>query len=74
MAITITLYDIDEDAASSWARENCPSFEGWLVYNHSDNWLNLDDDQEWYIKYDFEFNNEQEALMFQLRWQGTNET
>jgi hypothetical protein len=74
MAITVTLYDIDEDAAWKWARDNCPSFGGWLVYNYTDNWLNLDDDQEWYVKYCVEFVNEQEALMFQLRWQGTNET
>jgi len=30
----------------------------------------LDDDIEWFIRYEFEFTDEQEAMMFQLRWQG----
>jgi hypothetical protein len=70
MSVTITLYDIDEDAASSWARNNCPSFSGWMVYNNTDPWLGLDADYEWEVKYEFEFYNEQEAMLFQLRWQG----
>jgi hypothetical protein len=35
MAI-VTLYDIDEDAASKWAIENCPTFEGWLITENAD--------------------------------------
>lgn len=71
MAI-ITLYDIDEGTLSDWARANCPSFVSWLIYENSDafGFVNLDDENEWMIRYEFEFNNEQDAMLFQLRWQG----
>ncbi len=68
MAVVV-LFDIDESAAAEWARENCASFAGWYVYEADI--LPLDDDElEWYIKYEFEFSDEHEAMMFQLRWQG----
>lgn len=71
MAI-VKLYDIDEDALSNWAIENCPSFRGWLIYENSDafTFQYLDEDAEWIVRYEFEFTDEQEALLFQLRWQG----
>ena len=71
MAI-ITLYDIDEKAASDWAKENCSSFRAWLVSENQDEWiwLNIDDEPEWRVRYEFEFDDNHEAMMFQLRWQG----
>jgi len=71
MAI-ITLYDIDEDTLSRWAIKNCPSFQGWLIYENSDafGFVNWDDEAEWMIRYEFEFANDREAMLFQLRWQG----
>jgi hypothetical protein len=71
MAIVV-LYDIDEDKISRWAIENCPSFIGWLIYENSDafSFVDLDDETEWMVRYEFEFVNEQEAMLFQLRWQG----
>jgi hypothetical protein len=71
MAVTITLYDINELAASEWAIKNCPSFRGWLIYDNNDPFAYLDlDEREWLISYEFEFEDEQEAMLFQLRWQG----
>jgi len=71
MAI-VEFYDIDENTLSNWAMTNCPSFCGWLIYENSDafGFVNLDEDQGWMIRYEFEFADEQEALFFQLRWQG----
>lgn len=70
MAI-ITLFDIDEEAASRWAIEHCPSFCGWLIYDNDDPWVFVNlDDVEWKIRYEFEFADDHEAMMFQLRWQG----
>jgi hypothetical protein len=71
MAI-VTLYDIDEHAASSWAIENCPTFEGWLITENSDafGFTMWYEDSEWNLKYEFEFFDELEAMLFQLRWQG----
>lgn len=71
MAI-VKLYDIDEDTLSNWAIENCPSFRGWLIYEHSDafGFVNWDDEAEWLVRYEFEFADDQEAMLFQLRWQG----
>jgi len=68
MAI-VTLYDINEDTLSDWARNNCGSFVCWYVTDN-DTFSMLDDDIEWFIRYEFEFTDEQEAMMFQLRWQG----
>ena len=68
MAI-VELYDIDEDILSKWAIANCSSFCGWLIYENSDafGFVNLDEDTDWMIRYEFEFGNEQDALLFQLR-------
>jgi hypothetical protein len=70
MAI-VSLYDIDEDALSRWAMVNCSSFAGWLIYENSESLsFNGHDDVDWYIRYEFEFADEQEAMLFQLKWQG----
>jgi hypothetical protein len=50
-----------------WARDNCPSFGAWYVYEDSIN--NIDTD-EWNTEFRFTFSDERDALMFQLRWQG----
>jgi hypothetical protein len=71
MAI-VKLYDIDEETLSNWATTNCPSFQGWLIYENSESWMSFDSDsdEEWAIRYEFEFADDQEALLFQLKWQG----
>jgi len=71
MAI-VTLYDIDEDQLREWAVENCPSFSNWLIYTNKDafSFFEQEDDPVWQVRYEFEFNNEQDAILFQLRWQG----
>jgi hypothetical protein len=71
MAI-VTLYDIDELLISDWAIKNCPSFVGWLIYENSDafGFVNWDDEIGWMLRYEFEFTDDQEAMLFQLRWQG----
>ena len=71
MAI-VSLYDIDEDTLSRWAMANCASFRGWLIYENSEalGFVNWDDETEWYVRYEFEFTDEQEAMLFQLKWQG----
>ena len=63
MAI-VTLYDVDEVNISTWARKNCPSFLCWLVYESQD--IN----EEWYMQYNFEFGDEHDAMLFQLKWAG----
>lgn len=65
----IKLYDIDEEELSSWAKKNCSSFVGWYIFEN-DPFALLDDDVDWAVRYEFEFTNEQEAMLFQLRWQG----
>jgi len=50
-----------------WARDNCPSFGAWYIYEDSFN--NIDRD-EWNTEYRFTFSNEKDAILFQLRWQG----
>lgn len=71
MAI-VTLYDINEDELTNWAMKNCPSFVSWLIYENSEalSFIGYDDEVEWYVRYEFEFTNDQEAMLFQLRWQG----
>jgi hypothetical protein len=71
MAI-VTLYDVDELLASAWAIDNCPSFVGWLIYENEDALLltYIDEEPDWKIRYEFEFTDEHEAMIFQLRWQG----
>lgn len=68
MAI-VTLYDIDEDTLSDWARANCPSFISWYI-TENDPFAVLEPDCEWATRYKFEFTDEREALLFQLKWQG----
>jgi hypothetical protein len=71
MAI-VKLYDIDEDTLSKWAIAHCASFCGWLIYENSDAFafVDWDDETEWFIRYEFEFADEHEAMLFQLKWQG----
>jgi len=68
MAI-ITLYDINEIEVADWARKNCSSFVSWFVYEN-DELAWADDELDWYMRYEFDITNEQEAMMFQLRWEG----
>jgi hypothetical protein len=63
MAI-VTFYDINEETVSTWARKNCPSFVCWLVYESTDL------DETWLLRYEFEFTDNHDAMLFQLRWQG----
>ena len=51
---------------------NCSSFVGWLIYENGEalSLIGYDDDIDWYIRYEFEFADEQEAMLFQLKWQG----
>jgi hypothetical protein len=71
MAIVI-LYDINEFEVSSWARINCASFVSWLIYENEDALLltYIDEGPDWKIRYEFEFTDQYEAMIFQLRWQG----
>lgn len=71
MAI-VKLYDIDEAKLSKWALKNCPSFCGWILYENYDafGFVNLDEGQDWMVRYEFEFGDEQDAFIFQLRWEG----
>jgi hypothetical protein len=62
--IKIKLFDVPDDIEIGlWAHENCPSFTGWVVIGGE----TLDD---FLTTYKFYFNNEQDAVLFQLRWQG----
>jgi|LakMenEpi03Aug12_release.lakeMendotaPanAssembly.Ray.scaffolds.fasta_scaffold05584_25 hypothetical protein len=65
MTTWVKISNIDEDVVVSWAKENCPSFCSWLIYDHSK--LLLDDD-EIACCYEFEFYNEQDAVLFVLTW------
>ena len=63
--ITVTLIDIPNDVEIGiWAKEHCPSFTGWVEVGVSPErlWNN-------YIYY---FEEEKDVVLFQLRWQGTN--
>lgn len=66
---TVILYDINESAVADWARKNCSSFVAWLVYEN-DELTFFADDPEWCTRYEFDITDEQEAMMFQLKWQG----
>lgn len=65
---TIIFYDINETVLVDWARENCAGFTGWLVYSNQD--IEWDDDLEWSVRYEFEFDNDHDAMIFRLRWDG----
>lgn len=71
MAITtVTLMNLSPDREREivwWARDNCPSFGAWYIYEDSFN--NIDKD-EWNTEYRFTFGDEQDSMIFQLRWQG----
>ena len=70
MAI-VKLHDIDENSLSEWAIENGPSCRGWLIYENPDAFsFDIDDENLWMIRYEFEFADERDAILFQLRWQG----
>ncbi len=71
MAIVI-FYDIDEYELSTWAMTNCASFVSWLVYDNTEfySFTSTDYTATWCLRYEFEFQDEQEAMLFQLRWQG----
>ena len=60
----VELFDIDEVEISTWARKNCPSFVSWLVYESTDF------DSHWFMRYEFEFTNEHDAMLFRLKWDG----
>ena len=66
MSIWVELTDINEADAVAWAREHCSSFCSWLIYE-GESYAGVDLDP---IRYQFEFYNEQDAVLFQLRWQG----
>lgn len=60
----IELYDVDDDIETGlWAHENCPSFTGWVV-------IDGDHDDVYNTSYKFYFNEERDAVLFQLKWQG----
>jgi hypothetical protein len=67
---TVILYDVEEIPITEWARNHCLSFVGWMIYENEATIGWIDDDPDWWARYEFEFTNEQEALIFQLRWQG----
>ena len=71
MAI-VQLFDIDEKLVSDWAMTHCASFQGWLIYENSDafGFASFDDTVDWMVRYEFEFRDNSEAMLFQLRWQG----
>lgn len=70
MAI-VTLYDIEEKLVTDWARSNCPSFTSWSVYENDQLvWADNDRTWTWKTRYEFDLVDEQEALIFRLKWQG----
>lgn len=81
MAI-VTLYDLEnEEEVTEWARVNCPSLWRVMCYEPPAFALpvirahikaNTVDDivSDWLTKHEFEFGDEQEAMLFQLRWDG----
>lgn len=64
MSIWVDLVHINEADVVAWAREHCPSFCSWLIYEDQ-TYLGFEP-----TRYRFEFYNEQDAVLFQLRWQG----
>lgn len=66
----VVLLNLDQNKEREvvwWARENCPSFHAWYVYQDSDNEPLI---EEWDSHFKFMFGNERDAIIFQLRWQG----
>ena len=64
VSIWVELTDINEADAVAWAKEHCSSFCSWLIYEDQ-TYLGYEP-----TRYQFEFYNEQDAVLFQLRWQG----
>ena len=64
MTTWVELIGVSENDTVMWAKEHCPSFCSWLIYeDHT--YLGFEP-----TRYKFEFCNEQDAMLFQLRWQG----
>jgi hypothetical protein len=61
----VELNNIDESEIVTWAKEHCPSFCSWLVYEDDLSYIDIQA-----TKYKFEFYNEQDAMLFLMRWQG----
>jgi hypothetical protein len=66
VSIWVELTGINEDDVVVWAREHCPSFCSWMIYEDQ-TYLGFESTP---TRYRFEFYNEQDAVLFQLRWQG----
>jgi hypothetical protein len=62
----VEVFGINEDAAVAWAREHCASFCSWLIYNDASfgTWDATP------ARYEFEFYDEQDAMLFLMRWGG----
>ena len=59
------------DDAIIWAKENCPSYVTYDTiseFKPTESEALLIKSFKWVVKYQFYFNNDQDALMFQLRW------
>jgi hypothetical protein len=64
----VTLVDVEDDIQiGQWAQENCPSFTGWLVVDTFH-----DPDADSIEDFRFYFTQEQDAMIFLMRWQGSN--
>lgn len=63
--IKVTLTDVPNDIEIGlWAKEHCPSFGGWVE-------VGIIPERLW-TDYIYYFDSEQDAVIFQLRWQGTD--
>ncbi len=63
--ITVTLIDVADDVEIGlWAQEHCPSFGGWVE-------IGVNPERLW-NNYVYYFENEQDVVLFQLRWQGNS--
>lgn len=63
----VELYDVDDDVETGlWAHRTCPSFTGWVTIDgdHSDEYTTM---------YKFYFDQEQDAMVFLMRWQGQSD-
>ena len=66
LIVSIYIYgDFDTDYAVNWAIENCPSFENFQIMELS--WEEKQERNCWF-RFDVKFNNEQDAMLFKLRW------
>ena len=60
-AVSITKNNVDDTV--EWTKENCPSYAGMSGPIHS-----IMDNRHRVTRYIFHFKDDNEALMFQLRW------